>query len=494
MHNLPPELTALIFSFLEVEGLWNVVGVSRPFRDLAIFQLLGRYGYTKEHIYSGEIRVAEEAFCVLPAISRIHPITTVTASLQSTTPPNELWRRLQRLADAIEELTDVSYVVISGIRAGNDAGIARVAAKLSRTMDPLVIAGFCYPGIRVSRFLNTAPVWNPKFRVRDLLENELEHGTGYMSLLCCSPLLAVISVVGYLRNLYYWAISLHRRRTGPAWNQTLRIANDLPEDNGHTVHIQNFPSLGPSGERYTLVTFKGSGISYWGGLAQFNIPRRCGLSTAQLTHVLDRLDLGPELTNLTVREHCSIGFSALHDFMAKHERLVYLSLGRKSIEMHSFLMPNSPANPGRLRELSTPAEYIPHFVLNQPHMVQLTISCHARTTNHHLSTAIRLIAASYLHKPLTKLTLWLDFSRRNEPVLWRSTTAVGSEELPSGPMYGSVDKRGFPQWLARCSALRTVTIGGDWVDQSQRKKMVEAIHRAREAVGLSRLDSVQFVD
>ncbi|KAK7038478.1 hypothetical protein R3P38DRAFT_545989 [Favolaschia claudopus] len=33
MHNLPSELTALIFSFLEVEGLWNVVGVSSSLTD-----------------------------------------------------------------------------------------------------------------------------------------------------------------------------------------------------------------------------------------------------------------------------------------------------------------------------------------------------------------------------------------------------------------------------------------------------------------------------
>ncbi|KAK7036214.1 hypothetical protein R3P38DRAFT_2911020 [Favolaschia claudopus] len=476
IHDLPPELRLLIVSFIDKNGLWNLTHVSRSFRKLALLPLLERHGFTMSRITGDEITVSEGEYFLLPLIWSIHPIDKLTIL-----PANPYASPPRFLLDVLDALPQVSELTISGrIHRLGALGAARIIERFSQGgQDPVVLVGFGSIRLSQYRWLRPMPFgwgrWIPRLGLSTLTPLQSVFVPAMIGFLVVG---CIIESFCFMRNIGSW---LFKCCFGPPWNQRVRIDVALGNISGDVLHIQNiaFPLI----PRFTLVTFPKNS---WRQL----IPHLPGLSAPQYAVLLQSLDLGKDLHELSVGSHCSLDLSVLWKFMLKHPCLESLDLQYQSIDRASLPGAREPRPPPTdITRLSAPAEYIPYLLPTEPSITELTISSAADSL--HLSAALTTIALSRAEHLLSSLIVYFFYmDDRVQSLPWREWPSDDDEEDSrlggfttlilnvTGATYTDSERMGIPRWLARCSGLLSVEFRTRWIPFGEQPALEEAIAQA----------------
>ncbi|KAK7057989.1 hypothetical protein R3P38DRAFT_2843954 [Favolaschia claudopus] len=504
MPTLPPELFDTLFPFLETRALWSFFHTCRYFRQskLLTLILLERYGFWESDIYSGDIHAAEEGSFLLPIISSLHPITTLTVWRTEPCVPLHWYG----LPDFVAQLNTLSDLVIYG-RIRRDPGVVDILAAMSKCIHPLVIVGFNQHGdVKVSEFRRLPPIdgWDPYPSLKDLKDLRYEFTSFLDAFLFFALLLPrlIVTLITWISSIYHLCIRIYLYffEFGTPWSQVDRIARaiewplfwDFEVEEGR-FHVQNSPAGASS---ITVAIFSPS-------MKRLTLPPLPSLSTTQYAALLGCINYDHSLISLTVKENCSLDLHAIRNFFHRHQQLWRLDLESGSIAAESLTMatPSSDWNiQGRLSSLEVPAEYIPHVLSNEPLLGNLTIISKTAKDGPHLSSVLDFIAVAHIYTPLRTLGLVLHCGVHSKLIPpWRVEKVMSNNEEPrlggfinlwlkvSGTRFSSVDKRGLPAWLAHCSALRVLHFSKKWVPVGKQPSLTEAINQKREAVGLAPL-------
>ncbi|KAJ7184857.1 hypothetical protein C8R46DRAFT_467293 [Mycena filopes] len=410
MFPLPPELAELIVSFLQKDDLRTLVQVSRGLRRLCFAPLLSTHGISIQQIRSGAITVAPGSEFLIPAIYRSHPIQQLTVHSKG---------HLALIVPILATIPPILDIRIWGLRFGQKPAVAKLLANLSREgRDPIILAGKSTLKLSLPRPM------------------PLPRDTG------------IASRQTWSSSTGRRALSVFKRMFGRGWDQAERIEEDLGHMDGPSLRLQliRIPGVAP----FTLATFP--------DLMFLQIPRLPDLSSAQVTALLAALDLKHQTVSLTIDAHCSLDFSALMDFIDRHESLRQLVLEPGALDPASLALDAAPARyQAHLAFLSAPPAYIPYLLPVERRVENLTIALDDDTADSaQLARALATIPARTNSVPVRNLMLCLG------ALLWREPERSSSDgsELPLRGVLSLIvvaefkysvaaDAGALPRWLAR---------------------------------------------
>ncbi|KAJ7148366.1 hypothetical protein C8R46DRAFT_536723 [Mycena filopes] len=445
MFPLPPELAELIVSFLQKDDLRTLVQVSRGLRRLCFAPLLSTHGISIQQIRSGAITVAPGSEFLIPAIYRSHPIQQLTVHSKG---------HLALIVSILATIPPIPDIRIWGLRFGQKPAVARLLANLSREgRDPIILAGKSTLKLSLPRAM-------PLPRDSGIAPRQMwSSSNGRRALL------------------------VFKRMFGRPGDPAERIEEDL----GHTytpslrVQLIRIPGVAP----FTLATFP--------DLMFLQIPRLPDLSSAQGTALLAALDLKHQTVSLTIDAHCALDFSALMDFIHRHESLRQLVLEPGALDPASLALDAAPARyQAHLAFLSAPPAYIPYLLPIERRVENLTIALddHDTADSAQLARALAAIPARTNSVPIRNLMLCL--GDRASSLLWREPERSGFEaELPLRGVLSlivvvefkyspAVDAGALPRWLARrFPDLTRLEIRGGSIPVFHQDAIAEAVAETR---------------
>ncbi|KAJ6566819.1 hypothetical protein B0H19DRAFT_1138645 [Mycena capillaripes] len=470
MLDLPPELQEIIIFCLDNKGLWVLVQVSRRFREMFLFQLFMRHNVSMTQIYSGSIHLSGEAYFFIPMIYHIRPILKLSIV---PVPGKEGLRNISSVLAAIPRIPEVE--ICGSLHEGQKHLKSLLATLSLNETEPMVVVGLVRPiqGLLTVEF-------PPLKTVSEVIS----------AVFFFLPFVVLWIIYGVVNTCHLLIWSYHRA-LGQARDTTAPIVGHLGWIYGESLHVQTF----------VLATFSphkrvsGSLHHQLPGLQGFTIPHLPVLSPEQSVALLD-------LTFLYVRADCALSLNALLSFIHRHPALTMLKLDPRAISPTSLTVEPVPL-PIQITHLTSPAEYIPHFLPTHGGLVHLTIT--NASDGMALPSALSAIAALPDSEPAA-MTVTLKFGRllgspTPQMLPWRVDSVSETKSVFSSVKYlvlvvhfgyGRADAQGLPRWLTQFPALLRLEIQWKSMDLNLTEQVALVQMIAETRIGVDGWEGVRF--